>query len=298
MSLIIKRFVFMKETLLKEVLVGNIRLLASIFPCLLFFNLSTDAQYARSVFTPNEFKSPYQFSWKKDTPIIGTSLAAYGAGIILQSRSRQLNTAEILNLNRSIIPRFDRIASFKYSSEAAGISSMLFKSSYVLPSLFLLKKDSKKAFGHIFLLYQETILLTHSLSYLTQRSVGRIRPFVYNELANLDKKLKKNAGYSFFSKQTAITTANYFLFAKVFADFYPDSKWKPYIWGSAALFPAVTGWLSVEGGKHFYSDVLTGYAVGALIGFMVPHFHKQFSSNQSFSFHFSPTSFGLRWQLG
>ena len=61
-----------------------------------------------------------------------------------------------------------------------------------------------------------------------------------------------------------------FFTAKVFSDTNPNSKLRPWVWSSAALLPAVTGYLRVKGGKHFPTDVIVGYAVGAAIGILVP----------------------------
>ena len=65
-----------------------------------------------------------------------------------------------------------------------------------------------------------------------------------------------------------------FLTAKMYHDFYPESDARPYVWASAALIPAITGYLRVRGGKHYLTDVLVGYGVGAAIGILVPQLHK------------------------
>ena len=57
-------------------------------------------------------------------------------------------------------------------------------------------------------------------------------------------------------------------------DFYPDSKAKPIIWTSAALIPAITGYLRVKAGRHFTSDVLVGFLVGAAVGWVIPELHR------------------------
>ena len=47
------------------------------------------------------------------------------------------------------------------------------------------------------------------------------------------------------------------------------------MWTLAFGVPAYTGYLRVKGGKHFYTDVITGYAVGTFVGWLVPHLHKK-----------------------
>ena len=46
------------------------------------------------------------------------------------------------------------------------------------------------------------------------------------------------------------------------------------LWSGAVLIPATAAYLRVQSGKHFPTDVMAGYAVGAAIGWLVPHLHK------------------------
>jgi hypothetical protein len=44
--------------------------------------------------------------------------------------------------------------------------------------------------------------------------------------------------------------------------------------GIAAVVPAFPGLMRVKAGKHFATDVMAGYAFGALLGYFIPHMHK------------------------
>jgi len=90
----------------------------------------------------------------------------------------------------------------------------------------------------------------------------------------LEKKLTPDSQLSFFSGHTSATATATFFTAKIWSDYNPESKWKPVVWTAAAAVPAVAGYLRVKAGKHYVSDVVTGYAVGALVGYFVPHLHK------------------------
>ena len=46
------------------------------------------------------------------------------------------------------------------------------------------------------------------------------------------------------------------------------------IWGAAVTYPAVVGIIRVQEGRHFPSDVIVGYVVGAAIGYVVPVLHR------------------------
>ncbi|MBU6122171.1 phosphatase PAP2 family protein [Hymenobacter siberiensis] len=79
---------------------------------------------------------------------------------------------------------------------------------------------------------------------------------------------------AFFGGHTAHTATATFFAAQVFHDFNPGSQAEPYVWGVAAAVPAVVAYFRVQAGKHFLSDNLVGYAVGATVGVMVPRLHR------------------------
>ena len=55
---------------------------------------------------------------------------------------------------------------------------------------------------------------------------------------------------------------------------YPNSPWRWAIYGSAALVTGITGYARTEGGKHFYSDIIAGAALGVTMGILVPYLHR------------------------
>jgi len=65
-----------------------------------------------------------------------------------------------------------------------------------------------------------------------------------------------------------------FLFAETFAKYNPGSKARPVVWSLCAAFPVLTGVMRYKAGKHFWTDIITGYAVGTLVGIAVPYLHK------------------------
>ena len=81
---------------------------------------------------------------------------------------------------------------------------------------------------------------------------------------------------SFFSGHTSQTAAACFYFAKVIDDYHPTLKKgiKRGIWIFAATVPAVNGYMRVKAGKHFPTDIITGYIVGAATGIIVPQLHR------------------------
>lgn len=219
--------------------------------------------------------SPYRVDWKKEAVVLGTEGAILGAGHLLRSGMEPLTAGEVITLQYESLSGIDRIAIRQNSLKAYHASNYFLKASFALPLLSLAKKQTRHDFPQIALLYGEAMLLNSGLTLLAKSTFQRPRPFVYNYQANLESKLSLHARSSFFSGHTSNVAVNTFFAAKVFSDYYPDSQWKPLVWGIAATAPAITGYLRVKAGKHYPSDVICGYAVGALAGYFIPHLHKK-----------------------
>ena len=123
-------------------------------------------------------------------------------------------------------------------------------------------------------LLAETMLLNDGLTKVTKVIIRRNRPLTYNSEFADDSRQANDARQSFVSGHTSNTAALSFFTAKVFHDLYPDSRWRPYVWAGAATIPLVTGYARYRAGKHFPTDIVAGYALGATLGILIPQWHK------------------------
>lgn len=219
-------------------------------------------------------QSPYRLCPGKELGIIATGGAAVGAGVWLKDQTTLLTAAELEQLDRTQVNVFDRVAIGLHSPSAREASDYFLDGSHLLPILLLAGKPTRHHFGQIALLWGETVLVNGGLTFTSKYAFRRPRPYVYSIETNAPEKQTTNAQASFFSGHTSAAAANAFFTAKVFSDFYPESKWKPVVWATAATIPAITGYLRVRSGRHYPTDVIAGYAVGALTGFFIPHLHK------------------------
>ena len=128
--------------------------------------------------------------------------------------------------------------------------------------------------------------ITGAMFSISAGAIQRSRPLVYGSAAPMEKRMDKDSQRSFYAGHTAATATATFFLAKVFQDFNPDSKAKPFVWAAAALVPASVGYLRLRGGQHFLSDNLIGYALGAGVGILVPQLHKKGSTT---NFSLSPS---------
>ncbi len=221
-----------------------------------------------------EAQKTYALHWNTDLPLSGLGLASGATGWALGKKVKPLQSAQIALLNRNDVFAIDRKATHSFSDKADRASNAVFYAATLAPVLLLADSKIRNESGVISVLYLETLTLNGGLTELTKNLAKRPRPYTYNPAAPLQLKQRRDARKSFFSGHTSATAASCFFAAKVWSDFHPGSKWKPVVWTAAALIPAATGYLRIRAGRHFFTDVVTGYAVGATIGWLVPYLHK------------------------
>jgi membrane-associated phospholipid phosphatase len=242
-------------------------------------------------------QSPYVLDWKKDLVLNAVGGAKLGLGFYLEDETTLFTPDELLTLDPDDVNPIDRVATGFHPKKAHRTSNYFFFSSAGLPALLMLGKETRHDARTLVALWGETLLLTGGITHLCKHSFRRPRPYVFDKNKAISIKTTTNAKASFLSGHTSITAANAFLAAKVFSDYYPESDLKPFIWGVAATVPAVTGYLRVRAGRHYPTDTIAGYAVGALIGWGVPQLHRSKAPAKSgLSFNVGMDRVELRWK--
>jgi membrane-associated phospholipid phosphatase len=162
--------------------------------------------------------------------------------------------------------------------------------------LLFAHKPERDGFWTIAMMGAEAAMFSYGVVGITKASVLRPRPFLYQgSAAPLEEQLKPDARFSFFSGHTAFPATALFFGASVFSGYHPDSKLKPLVWTLAAVGPMMTGFLRIKAGKHFPTDVATGYVLGAGIGLLVPWLHR--SKDRPRSWNLAPTGNGITFNL-
>lgn len=251
-----------------------------LFFFLTFLYLSHTPVQAQTVSNP-ENDSPYELNWAVDGPYFGASIGLNVLGLKLIKDKDPLSEEYLNSLSKEDVFIVDRWAAGNYSPDADELSYYPFYGSFALPLLFLISENERNHFGQISVMYVESMATAGALFTLSAGLVQRSRPLVYNTDIPLEERIDNDAQRSFFAGHVAATGAATFFFAKVFYDFNPDSWAVPYVWAAAAIIPAWVGYLRIESGKHFLTDSLLGYGVGALSGILIPELHK--AENQNFS---------------
>ncbi len=229
---------------------------------------------AAPVATAQQASSPYRTSFLKDGSITAGLAVLSGTGLYLVQQKSGLTNAQLAALDRNDIPKIDRFAAGKYSERAQTISDIFcYPTLLIAPGLLVLNPEARGRYGQVLGLYLQTMVANNAIFTMTVGNVYRYRPYLYGTEGG-GRRNGEIATNSFFGGHTANTAAATFFAAKVFHDFNPGSSAEPYVWGAAALVPAAVGYYRIEAGKHFLTDNIVGYAVGATVGILVPQLHK------------------------
>lgn len=223
--------------------------------------------------------------YKKELPVyrlkpavdIPLTLATAGAtlyGFQLIYNKDASSSEAVANLDKKNVNGFDRWAAGMHSEKAANASDLFFYGSMAAPFLLLADRDIRGDAAKIAFLYLETLSVTGIFYTGAPALFDRYRPLTYSKDVPIQARISGNNRNSFFAGHVALVGTTTFFAAKVFSDYHPNSKLRPYLWTAAALATGTTAYLRHAAGKHFPSDILVGLGVGVGSGILVPQFHK------------------------
>ena len=218
-------------------------------------------------------KGSYQLKTGREVPLLATGAAGVTASILLRDKREPLSLNDVGKLNADDILALDGKGT-NYSEGAATTSDILVMSSFAAPLALLTFGDTRHDAGTLGLILLETMMLNEALTGITKALVKRPRPYTYNQRAPEAVRTARENTFSFFSGHTSHSAAMSFFTAKTLSDYVDRPGVRTAAWTSAILLPAATGFFRYKAGKHFPSDVVVGYLVGASVGFLVPHLHK------------------------
>jgi hypothetical protein len=239
------------------------------FPSLLFLLI-----LCCSCWLPAQSLKPYNPSKATNGVLIGLGGTITVGSIFLDKKVKPMTEAEIMALDRSKIWPIDRFSLRQLSFKSDEFTDKLLLTSFASPFFLLLDKTGRDNFDDVAMIVFQGALLNSALINLTKVTAQRTRPYNYNPDAPLDIKLRKSSRYSFYSGHVA--TAAYFSMttAQLYSDLHPNSKARPFVWAAAGLIPAAVAYGRMRAGKHFFTDVLIGFAAGTAIALTVPALHR------------------------
>lgn len=205
--------------------------------------------------------------------VIGITGTIIGAG--LRANKSSNDSLKIVQLKPDGFKNIDRhFFDQAYNKDIELASNVLFSLSFLTPFSVLLKDNINDHSMDILTMYLETMAITGGLYWMSAGLTNKIRPYAYLPENGLGKRTSKSAKNSFYAGHVAVTGAGTFFTAKVLSDYSENRFFKIATFGVATSITAISGYYRLQGGYHFFSDVITGAILGTATGILVPEFHK------------------------
>lgn len=220
-------------------------------------------------------KRAYQLQWEVDVPLF-----AIGAALALGREMRTSNSSAPAycttiedGCDENDLNPIDRPFAGRYDARWSDATDWVVLGLLAAPwPMFWVNNTFLNTLNDATIVY-ESALTAAALSGLATLSASRARPFVYGNAAPESVRNSPNGSLSFVSGHTTVAFA---LSTSTFWTIYRRhgatvSSWATLAAGTTAASAVAVG--RVMAGKHFPTDVLTGAAVGASVGTLIPALH-------------------------
>lgn len=218
--------------------------------------------------------SPYTFRKSTEIAIPIAGLGTAGLSYYFHRSKATLTEDDISNLSVLDINTFDRKAVYQWRPKSAHLSDALMFTAIASPLLLISSRRIRNDWEKPTAIGVEVFFLNLGLTGLTKELVRRPRPYVYNPDVPLTIKTSRDATTSMYSGHTSTAASMSMFSAMTLQHYHKGAKWMPLVWTSAVILPLGTGILRYRAGKHFWSDVITGYVAGSLTGLLIPVLHR------------------------
>jgi membrane-associated phospholipid phosphatase len=200
-----------------------------------------------------------------------------GAGLAALALSR-LPVDVSRTWKREVLGGLDHRVRDDFSATAAGLSDVLVAISIGAPLFTEVGAGIDEHTDDRLLVYTEGLAVTTALNFAAKYLVQRPRPYAYNpdpSVLGFAAAEGKDSRLSFYSGHAAIAFTAAISGGYLYAARTDDVDARTAVWASGATLASATAIMRVRAGKHFYSDVLFGAALGAIAGWVVPRLHHQ-----------------------
>lgn len=265
-----------------------------------------------SILSAQITKFPYELDKTQELYFYGTGASLWGSYILGNQWKNSLNSEEIDILNTDDVNFIDRFACYNYNNSLDNIRESLepistglaFGGALTMAVLNDFREENTHKLIVMGNMYLEGLLITTGISQASKTYIDRARPYTYNKDIK-NQRLTSDNNESFISGNASLLFYNSIFIAKTYTDLYPNNEYTKWVWAGSIALSCTSAYMSVQSGQHFLSDVLTGAALGSLVGYFIPvmHYRKDFKFNQfkcygSLKPLLIPNGLGLNFALG
>ncbi|MFO0588211.1 MAG: phosphatase PAP2 family protein [Polyangiaceae bacterium] len=225
---------------------------------------------------------PFDVRWQVDAPV---TLTTFLIGAVPYLFPKELAGPHCgLACDPNDVNALDRTVIGNHAPWANDVSNYLLYGSVAYPLLFDFldvtitgprDRESYAGFGRDTLVMGEVLSVNLALNTVVKFAVARPRPLVYDPTFSDAERLNPDSGLSFFSGHSSTTFAMATAYSYLFTLRHPNSPLVAPMWILTEGTAALTAGLRVAAGMHFWTDVLTGGAIGVAIGALVPYLHTR-----------------------
>lgn len=275
--------------------------------CTLLFVTSSIAQSASTSASPvltdtsagKLVDKVYHVQVKYELPAAALFIVGSSFGFKELDKVSEYTASDVVNLNPNDVNGFDRSVIFKDPSgyqRAHERSDMFLNASILSPLILALDKNIRRDWLSLATLYLVTHAVDNTLYFGLAYPIRRARPLTYNTALPVEERVGLAKSNSFFSGHVSFSATSTFFLVKVYTDYHQIKGWRRLLlYGAASVPPALVGYFRMEAGRHFKTDVLTGFVIGAASGILVPELHRNKKKDKgvSLSPFYSPQSSGF-----
>ena len=210
---------------------------------------------------------PFDLQLGREIALVAAGGGLYASSFYFQSIKASPNASQI---DPNAIPFFDRLYVTTHSAALGYVADGLVGVTALLPAVAL----PGMSFNQILdtgVMYVETMGLAIGTSSALKSIFFRYRPYAY--AAPSSDFSDPDIASSFPSNHSTLAFASAVFAGYLFDKTHPDSPYRWAVWGAGLGLATVTASIRIASGDHFLSDVVSGAALGAACGFVVPWLH-------------------------
>ena len=238
----------------------------------------------------------YRMHPKYQLPAAGVTIILSTMGFHALDENARMSAADVMKLNVNDINAFDRPTALRDpsgSANAVGKGQFFLNFSLVSPVVLALDKHMRKDWMDLLTLYLASQAVDNMVYFAAIATVRRPRPMAYDTLLSLAGRTGIGMSKSFFSGHVSFSATATFFAVKAYTDYHHIKGWpRLLLYSAAAVPPILVGYFRVESGRHFKTDVITGFISGAASGILVPELFR--NKNKEKKNHVSLTPYYMQ----